>query len=111
MADVNVIDKVTYACNHTQSVYHTVIATSGDSEPPSSLRIRIRRNAYDSSSYVAGDLWCVGNGWKEVFEHPIHIYPGLPEVSRHGSLTEALSVLEKAAAQGFELLTRFAEEE
>ena len=111
MAEVNVIDKVTYACDQTQSVYHTAIATAGDSEPPTSLRVRIRRNFYDHQSYVAGDLWCGSGGWQEVFSHPIHLYQGLPGVSGHDRIEGTLSVMEKAAAQGFELLTRFAEEE
>jgi len=70
------IDKVTYVSQ--QSVYHTAIVGL---QSKRIARVNIRRNAYDFQSNVVGELWCSGGGWKEVFDHPIHIYKDVEKLS------------------------------
>lgn len=83
------IDRTTYECKQSQSIYHTLVCSLDTGRK---AKVHVRRNAYDFQSHVTGDLWSECEGWVQVFRHPIHLYPGLCEL-KCGGVTDSTAVV------------------
>jgi hypothetical protein len=84
------IDRTTYECKQSQSVYHTLMCCLDTGRK---AKVHVCRNLYDFQSYVTGDLWSESEGWVRVFIHPIHLYPGLSELKYCGGVTNSTAVV------------------
>lgn len=95
------VDRVTYA--QGQDLIHCLICSSNGWD----YRVSIRRNAYVEQSHVRCEVWCAGQGWKEVFQHPIHIYPGLMEMTYRSLSSECLPVFAAVESRVLEIAKDF----
>lgn len=94
-------DRVTYQAG--QDLHHCLICRHHGWD----LRVLVRRNAYIEQSYVRCEVWCRGQGWKELLQHPVHIYPGLEQLTSLSPVPDALKVFTSVEARVLEIARDF----